>query len=378
MLMRMVRRIIASVVIISLLAVGGGGWYFSSVLKEDGLRVDNAAEELSLEVVEISPDRITLVQREGFEEEERLNEVGIWGVANNSGYGQIGEIIEIGGSGTGRSFETLQGTIAQGDYVYIDRSSFPHDPTYAHDIEFSTLMLDAPLGQLEAWQIDGSSDRWVIFVHGRTSNKDEFLKLVDDVQSLGWNSLIIDYRNDAGAPVSESGYYDFGATEWEDLEAAVEFVLDAGAEEIVLFGSSMGGGVITAFEQRSSVSKNTVGLVLDAPMLDFGKTVDKGAEERSVPGVITATAKQFASIRFGVDWDSMNFLKDAASINKPVLILHGDEDDTVPIATSKEFAELNPETTALEVFEGASHAASWNHDPDRYETLVTEFLSQFE
>ncbi|MGB1749746.1 MAG: alpha/beta hydrolase family protein, partial [Dehalococcoidia bacterium] len=98
----------------------------------------------------------------------------------------------------------------------------------------------------------------------------------------------------------------------------------------------------------------------------------------SVPGVITATAKQFASIRFGVDWDSMNFLKDAASINKPVLILHGDEDDTVPIATSKEFAELNPETTALEVFEGASHAASWNHDPDRYETLVTEFLSQFE
>ncbi|MGB1749745.1 MAG: hypothetical protein ACPHK0_08220, partial [Dehalococcoidia bacterium] len=93
---------------------------------------------------------------------------------------------------------------------------------------------------------------------------------MDDVQSLGWNSLIIDYRNDAGAPVSESGYYDFGATEWEDLEAAVEFVLDAGAEEIVLFGSSMGGGVITAFEQRSSVSKNTVGLVLDAPMLDFG------------------------------------------------------------------------------------------------------------
>ncbi len=378
MLLQIIRRILAALVIISLLAVGGGGWYFSSVLEEDGLRIDNAPEALSVEVIEVSSDRITLTQRDGFEEEERIDEAGVWGVARNGGYGRISEILEAGEGRVVRSFEILEGSIKQGDFVFIDRSAHPIDPTYAHNLEFSTVSFEAPLGELDAWLIEGSSDNWVIFVHGRTSNKDEFLKLVDDVQTAGWNSLVIDYRNDAGAPSSDSGYYDFGATEWEDLEAAVEFALAAEAEDIVLFGSSMGGGVIAAFEQQSAVSKNTSGLILDAPMLDFGKTVDKGAEERSVPGIITLTAKQFASLRFGVNWDSMNFLKDAASINKPVLILHGDEDDTVPIATSREFADLNPEMTTLEVFEGASHAAGWNHEPERYETLVTEFLSQFE
>lgn len=378
MLLRIIRRVLAALVIISLLAVVGGGWYFSSVLEEDGLRIDNAPEALSLEVIEVSSDRITLTQRDGFEEEERIDEVGVWGVARNGGYGRISEIIEAGEGRVVRSFEILEGSIKQGDFVFIDRSAHPIDPIYAHNLEFSTVSFEAPLGELDAWLIEGSSDNWVIFVHGRTSNKDEFLKLVDDVQANGWNSLVIDYRNDAGAPSSDSGYYDFGATEWEDLEAAVEFALAAGAEDIVLFGSSMGGGVIAAFEQQTAISKNTSGLILDAPMLDFGKTVDKGAEERSVPGIVTLTAKQFASLRFGVEWDSMNFLKDAASINKPVLILHGDEDDTVPIATSREFADLNPEMTTLEVFEGASHAAGWNHEPERYETLVTEFLSQFE
>jgi pimeloyl-ACP methyl ester carboxylesterase len=378
MLLRIIRGVLAALVIISLLAVVGGGWYFSSVLEEDGLRIDNAPEALSLEVIEVSSDRITLTQREGFEEEERIDEAGVWGVARNGGYGRISEIIEAGEGRVVRSFEILEGSIKQGDFVFIDRSAHPIDPIYAHNLEFSTVSFEAPLGELDAWLIEGSSDNWVIFVHGRTSNKDEFLKLVDDVQANGWNSLVIDYRNDAGAPSSDSGYYDFGATEWEDLEAAVEFALAAGAEDIVLFGSSMGGGVIAAFEQQTAISKNTSGLILDAPMLDFGKTVDKGAEERSVPGIVTLTAKQFASLRFGVEWDSMNFLKDAASINKPVLILHGDEDDTVPIATSREFADLNPEMTTLEVFEGASHAAGWNHEPERYETLVTEFLSQFE
>ena len=111
-------------------------------------------------------------------------------------------------------------------------------------------------------------------------------------------------------------------------------------------------------------------------MLNFGRTVDKGAEERSVPPPITAAAKFFSGLRFGVDWGALDFLSHADEMTVPILLIHGDTDDTVPIETSIEFADLAPDLVELHTFAHAGHVQGWNYFTDEYEFLVTEFIER--
>jgi len=372
---KIIRYIALPLIALVLLVIVGGGWYFASVLEEDGLRVDNEPDEFSLTVDAISDDTITLRQPDS-DPSEALLVSAVWGVTDGDSYGQLGDILSESPTLVTREFTPLVRVFEIGDKVRLDRSSFPGDPEMAYGLDYDEVSIPAPLGDIGGWHVAAESDLWAILVHGRTSNRDAFLKLLDDFDRLEINTLTIDYRNDIDAPPSESGYYDFGTTEWEDVEAAVLYALKNGAGDILLVGSSMGGGIVTNYQLKSDLSDRTVGLILDAPMLDFGKTVDKGAEERSVPTPITAAAKFFATMRFGIDWSALDFLSKAEDISVPVLLIHGEDDETVPMETSIELAEAIPDQVELHTFAGVGHVASWNDDPDRYEALVEQFVNR--
>jgi pimeloyl-ACP methyl ester carboxylesterase len=110
----------------------------------------------------------------------------------------------------------------------------------------------------------------------------------------------------------------------------------------------MGGGVISAFLQRSELTPYVEALVLDAPMLDFGATVDDNAAREplvgpiDVPPTLTTTAKWLASMRYDVDWDALDYLTDTGIFDVPTLVLHGVDDRTIPISTSRRSPPPNP------------------------------------
>ena len=152
-----------------------------------------------------------------------------------------------------RHFELMVGDLLVGEPVYLERTSYPHDPRAAHGLDYQDVLIPGPLGNLPAWYIPpaasatGTSDVWAVLVHGRTANRDTSLPILDNLFELGIPSLTITYRNDEGAPSSKSGYYDFGVTEWEDVEAATRYAFDNGAKKIILFGDSMGGGIVVNY-----------------------------------------------------------------------------------------------------------------------------------
>jgi pimeloyl-ACP methyl ester carboxylesterase len=122
-------------------------------------------------------------------------------------------------------------------------------------------------------------------------------------------------------------------------------------------------------------------LVLDAPMLDFDQTVsDNAAREPlvgpiDVPPTLTWSAKRIADLRYDVDWPALRYVEDPRTLGiVPTLIVHGTDDLTVPIATSREAAARYPATVTLAECEGADHIECWNRDPEGMETLVTAFL----
>jgi hypothetical protein len=372
---KIVRYIVLTPVILVILAVVGGGWYFSGVVEEDGLRVDHEPGDFLVKITDITTDTITLRQIRGVDEEKNLAISAIWGITDGDSYGQLGDVISDADGLVTREFIPLDGTFEIGNDARLDKSAFPHDPYSAYELDYAEEFIDAPLGEIGAWHLEADSGTWAILVHGRTANRDSSLKIIDDLERLNIHSLTIDYRNDEDAPLSESGYYDYGATEWQDVEAAVQFALDSGAESIVLIGYSMGGGIVVNYQLKSDFAEHTVGIVLDAPMLNFARTIDKGAEERGVPGLITLSAKTISAIRFGIDWDAVDFLGQASDLDVPILLFHGDEDDTVPIETSIEFAEALPTLVDMRTFEGAGHVMGWNLYQNEYESALAEFIT---
>ncbi len=368
------------IVAIALLVLIGGGWYFSSVIEEDGFRVDNADPTPNLKVVAITDDSITLEQLPDTEEAENLSVSAKWGVTDGANYGELGNLISDSGGLITRQYQASLGGFRVGHEVYLDRTTVPHDPSGRY--LFEEVVIQSDIGEIDAWYFpvtgsasypSESTDTWAIYVHGRTSNRDIFL---NKMSLPGVNSLVIDYRNDEGAPPSDSGYYDFGTTEWRDVEASVQYALDHGAKKIVLVGNSMGGGIVVNYQLKSDLASYTTGMILDAPMLNFGRTVDKGAEERSVPPPITAAAKIFATLRFGVDWKALDYLSHADKLTVPVLLFHGEADDTVPVETSIEFAEAAPDIVELHTYKNVGHVEAWNYHPIEYREFLTEFIER--
>jgi pimeloyl-ACP methyl ester carboxylesterase len=195
--------------------------------------------------------------------------------------------------------------------------------------------------------------------------------------------LVPTYRGVEGAPEDPDGRLTYGKREWRDLEAAVRYAVDHGATAVVLEGMSMGGAVVAAFLLESDLAPQVTGVIFDSAALHFEASVDlqAGDEELPVlglplPDVLVETAKWMTEFRFDVDYDYTNYLAQAGELGIPILLIHGTDDDVVPVDTSEELARLRPDLVRdLYVVTGAGHVEAWNTDPAEYERRVLAFIT---
>ena len=183
----------------------------------------------------------------------------------------------------------------------------------ASGVGVSEVSFAAPLGELDAWHIPAQGSTWVIHVHGKGGTPDDARHLFEPIRQAGYPQLSITYRNDDGQPMDPSGYYQYGASEWEDVADAVDFARLNGADDVVLSGFSTGASHILAFVYRNN-SAVVRGLMFDSPNIDFAETVDFNAAQREMPIVpmkipptLTPVAKFFTSLRIGVNWKSIDY-----------------------------------------------------------------------
>jgi len=186
--------------------------------------------------------------------------------------------------------------------------------------------------------------------------------------------MLIRYRNDAQAPEG-NGYGQFGVDEWQDLEGAVQFAVDGGADHVVLAGTGMGGAIAMSFLQHSPLADRVSGAFLDSPVSSLAEVVRERAAESGVPSLVTSLAMRVASWRYGLDWQAADYTATADRIGTPMVIVQGTTDAVVPAKVNADFASAaDPDVVHLESFEGAGHVLSWNVDRPRYERLLTDFL----
>lgn len=367
-----------------------GGYVFSNMIKADALAPRPPTPDYGVYVVAVDEASITL---SSISERSDTVHPGVFGLAWEGGYGRIGEIRAVSGLEVTRDFDLVSGVTPQvcnGSLetckpVDIEGWAFETDPGDV-DLAFEEVSFDAPLGTLGAWQVaaDGGTT-WAIHVHGWRASRREAIRSLPAFSEAGVTSLVIDYRNDPGAPADPSDLYRFGRTEWEDVEAAVRFALDQGASDVVLVGYSTGAAAHASFMENSRLADHVRALVFDAPNVSMGDVVKNAASDMTlpgtpipVPGSLTWVAMVMADMRFDVDWDAVNYVPRAGEfLNKPTLIFHGTDDGRVPVAVSRALAEASSQVTLVET-EGADHVTSWNVDPYGYSETLVQFLADLD
>jgi pimeloyl-ACP methyl ester carboxylesterase len=277
-----------------------------------------------------------------------------------------------------------------GGWIYsnriIDEGFTPNpDPIVVPEgpYELTQVTYETDLGGMDAWYLPASGTTWVIHIHGLNATPAEPEVLFSVLQDAGYPQLSITYRNDEGEPADPSGYFRYGATEWQDVLGAVEYAKTNGAEDIVFMGYSTGASHALSFAYRHNFDE-IAGVILDSGNIDMGATVDyRGSLETlpllplHVPRTMTWVAKFFTSLRINVNWKSIDYLDSAKrSLRVPVLAIHGTDDESIPIDQSIDLAEAQPDLVDLYAVEGASHVDSFNTDFDGYVSHVLAFLDE--
>lgn len=305
--------------------------------------------------------------------------------SGDSGHARVGEIVSVDRMAVTRELLAVD----FGDLAQARRGRFsgwfwlsPRELGVPYD----NVTVQTPLGNAPAWFVpaEEDSERWVIQVHGRAVSKAETLRGVTPFRQAGYHSLLVSYRNDGDAPESPDYRYALGEREWVDVDAAMAFAIARGAREIVLMGWSMGGATVLQALTRSSRAALVTGVVLESPVVDWVATLDFQARMRRLPDVVRWCTYAIIRSRWGrvvtglaepLDLSRMDFVARAAELDRPILLLHSDDDGFVPATASRALAAVRPDIVTLEDFAIARHTKLWNFDRTRWEDAIRNWLA---
>lgn len=254
-------------------------------------------------------------------------------------------------------------------------------------IEATDVDINLEVGPAPAWFIEGERHRdlWVICVHGRGAQRTESIRALPTLKKLGVSALLMSYRNDGLAPNASDGRYGLGDTEWHDVESAIRYAKEHGAQQIVLLGWSMGGAISLQTANRSYLAAHIDSLMLVGPVINWVDVLSHQARLNRIPQTVGLFAQWLLSNGAGrwitglaapVNLKRLNWVERAAELNHPILIMHSRDDEFVPSGPSERLARLRPDLVKLRSFNTAAHTREPNVDPEGFAQAITDFLTQ--
>ena len=202
-----------------------------------------------------------------------------------------------------------------------------------------------------------------LFVHGLLSDGDgtKSMHLWESARQKNRSWLRFDQR---GQGRSDGTFDDFRISRVvEDLRCVLDFVCD---QPTVIVGSSLGGWV--AAHAGLTGRHNIVGLVLIAPAFNFVETIYRSLSVEDQKSWEAEGRRFFPSPYeedgFALDFDTVidarrfDLYRNPIEFDHPVVILHGELDDVVPVAVSEKFQASSKSDVLLEVIPEGDHRLS--------------------
>ena len=229
--------------------------------------------------------------------------------------------------------------------------------TPAHwGLTFEEVRFQASDGvKLHGWFVPGKGDITWIWFHGNAGNISHRLERLMLLHGhLGVSFFLFDYRGygrSEGRPSEKGTYY--------DARGALDYVLsrpDAKVQKIVYFGKSLGSAVAVWL----ATQRQPDGLVLESPFASV-KEMAKRAFPRLPLHLLVG--------------NKYNSLSRIGEVFSPLLIVHGEEDDVVPIAQGRKIYDAAREPKSFCPIPTAGHTDTYIMGKDRYFQAMGDFVT---
>jgi pimeloyl-ACP methyl ester carboxylesterase len=210
--------------------------------------------------------------------------------------------------------------------------------------------------KLHGWLIPGDSEKpLVVLFHGNAANITHRIDQIACLHSLVFPVFIFDYRGfgeSEGRALHEEDLY-------RDARGALDYLGVRGwqTSRLIYLGSSMGAAVAL----QMGVERPPSGVVLESPFTSL----------REIARHMTPIT--YALVGWWGIGSAFDNLGKIGNLNSPLLILHGDQDNKVPLEMSRQLFAAARDPKTLVVINGAGHSDLFFVGGETYKLAIQSF-----
>lgn len=304
----------------------------------------------------------------------------LWDDAGAIAHGLLGPVEAREEEAVTRSLTVVAGAAPlPGADARLDVTLYRRDPMRDHALAFEEVEIAGAVGPIAAWWLGRESDTAVVMLHGRRrGERSEALRALPTVAASGVSVLVSSYRNHDRSAMSPDGFFHYGASEADDLLAALAWLRERGVERVVLVTYSMGGALaMVALERWPAQGPTLLGLTMDAPLVDPTTVFRAAARRAGLPQLVADAGLWLAQRRSGVDYARLDLRTRADALEVPLLLHATVDDGTIPIELIDAFAARVPAALLrYRRLDRGDHVEAWNVDQQGYEAALAGFLDE--
>ncbi len=236
------------------------------------------------------------------------------------------------------------------------------------DVEFQSIKLTTEDDiELAAWYSPTQNGAVILVAHGYAGARSALMHSFFARHGYGVISWDARAHGESGGDLCTWGYY-----ERRDVMAALEFALiDAHANRVGAYGESMGAATILLAAAEQPQIQAVVADSAFAAIEDMIHVV-------SPYPIFRPFIKFFTELETGLKPDDVRPVDAIPRISPhPVLIIHGEADETVPPDAAQRLYTAAGEPRQLWVEAGVGHVGMLTAYPQEYESRVIGFFDEF-
>ena len=221
-----------------------------------------------------------------------------------------------------------------------------------------------------------TSNKWVIIVHGYTSQGKEMSSFAQTFYNMGYNIIMPDLR---GHGQSGGNYIGMGWDERLDIIDLTNYIVNNYPNtKIVLFGVSMGAATVMS-TSGEKLPSNVKAIIEDCGYTSawdqFAYQLKTLFKLPSFP--LLPAASLICKIKSGFFISKASPIKQIKKSTIPTLFIHGDKDDFVPFFMLDKLYTTFPGEKYKLVIHGATHATASYVNPKLYWETIENFLNSY-
>ncbi|MBQ8683075.1 MAG: alpha/beta fold hydrolase [Clostridia bacterium] len=193
--------------------------------------------------------------------------------------------------------------------------------------------------------------------------------------ALGHSAFIVEQRASGG---SDGNTITFGVKEHRDCLAWVQFIVEHFGPDvkIILTGISMGAATVL-LAAGQPLPPQVKGVLADCGYSSAPEMIRKTIREMKLPCLLAYPFVRLAGMLFGgFDIEEAIPLEAVKHSRVPIIFIHGEADDFVPCAMSREMHRHCASPTRLLTIPDAGHGLAYPKAPELYVRTLREFWDE--